>query len=551
MAGLTPRNGKQLSDNFHTSETLSKNAEKPSAYHSLYFDGQIENLLISLAYITTFMVMMGLNLYYSTTTTSDKLAVVEEIPMLKLTASSLKHSQKKFSTSDVTLFKTDFTDISTTIKEEEKPMLIQDTKYKHKNNLSSSVTISSQKSNAGYFKTKVIKETIRKPINRTYASDVSFAPPVQVKPNKTKQYIYDTKIINKKNNTSITKRKEIKKQTIVYDDISANKLVQNLNDYTVNTEKKKQTVDDISVKIIEEREVIKRKQLIVEENKTEKELIAEEEIKDLKSTASASHLQFIQEKALTENKLYFLRFGATWCMPCKVMKETTFKDPIVKNYLNKSYIAVDIDVDDFDGYNLKQQYDIKKMPAFVFFDVNGNVVEKHEGTLHTSRLLSILKKNDTPENRIVQQKEQAAIVATKTMIEQLIDAPVDYVKIKMLKKEKGNSIAKIKGEGKNWNYTNIKIKIDTQEQLDLASIDKFTIKITDTDTGLTMSMADAKIVSINENGILLDAHIEHINNQHKRSDNYSFTLYVHEKEKQYLLKKGNQLFIQNRKKLLL
>jgi len=110
-------------------------------------------------------------------------------------------------------------------------------------------------------------------------------------------------------------------------------------------------------------------------------------------------LKKVQEKAAKEGKLYFIDFVAAWCMPCRQMDETTFKDPALAAYLEGSYIASKIDVDDFDGLMYKNQYNIKVLPTILVFNASGKLLGRYEEALTAPKMLGILKNYDTPANR--------------------------------------------------------------------------------------------------------------------------------------------------------
>ncbi len=97
-------------------------------------------------------------------------------------------------------------------------------------------------------------------------------------------------------------------------------------------------------------------------------------------------LKKVQEKAAKEGKLYFIDFVAAWCMPCRQMDETTFKDPALAAYLEGSYIASKIDVDDFDGLIYKNQYNIKVLPTILVFNASGKLLGRYEEALTAPKM---------------------------------------------------------------------------------------------------------------------------------------------------------------------
>ncbi len=101
-------------------------------------------------------------------------------------------------------------------------------------------------------------------------------------------------------------------------------------------------------------------------------------------------------QAAENGKLIFVDFTASWCMPCQWMDETTFNDPVLADYIGDNYIALKIDIEDFDGIAYKQQYDITLLPTMLIFNSKGELLEKVEESLASSTLLEKLQlhKND-------------------------------------------------------------------------------------------------------------------------------------------------------------
>ena len=106
-----------------------------------------------------------------------------------------------------------------------------------------------------------------------------------------------------------------------------------------------------------------------------------------------------KNKAAAEGKLFFMDFTARWCTPCKWMEETTFADPTLAAYVKENYVALQVDIDDFDGFDLKQQFGINILPSLLIFNSKGDFLEQYEESLSPSRMLAILKKHDIPTNR--------------------------------------------------------------------------------------------------------------------------------------------------------
>ncbi len=118
-------------------------------------------------------------------------------------------------------------------------------------------------------------------------------------------------------------------------------------------------------------------------------------------------LEQAQDVAATEGKLYFVDFVANYCFLCKLMDETTFMDEMLAEYIDKTYVPVKINVDDFDGYVWKQKYKVKVLPTILIFNSKGELIARYEESMSGSRMLEELKKYDSPANRVITKTKPA------------------------------------------------------------------------------------------------------------------------------------------------
>lgn len=114
-------------------------------------------------------------------------------------------------------------------------------------------------------------------------------------------------------------------------------------------------------------------------------------------------------KASEEGKLFFLDFTASWCTPCQWMEETTFTDPTLAAYVKENYVALQVDIDDFDGYALKQKYNIQILPSLLVFNSSGQLLGQYQESLSPSSMLAILQQYDQPVNRMASRPSKARI----------------------------------------------------------------------------------------------------------------------------------------------
>lgn len=105
-------------------------------------------------------------------------------------------------------------------------------------------------------------------------------------------------------------------------------------------------------------------------------------------------------KAGEQGKLFFVDFYANWCTPCKWMEETTFNDIEVKKILKENYISAKVDIDNLDGYTIKEKYQVRILPTMLIFNSKGEMVARVEETLSPRKLAKLLAYHNTEENKI-------------------------------------------------------------------------------------------------------------------------------------------------------
>ncbi|MEL6922916.1 MAG: thioredoxin family protein [Bacteroidota bacterium] len=254
------------------------------------------------------------------------------------------------------------------------------------------------------------------------------------------------------------------------------------------------TIPEVS-KAIEEELAIKESKIIEEavENhlSTQKEVVSPATDKVAEAHKLHHDLLQAQSKAVAHHlapKLSRTRFcwaTALDCAPCKMMEKGTFQDTAVKEYLSDHYVMKKIDVDDFDGFNLKQHYNIKLLPTFLVLDENGKVMARYEESFSASRMVDMLSNHVNNHTSAVKPVTRSRQLGPQKTAPTAM-ASVDIVSIELQKNRKGKKIDQIRNNGRNWNFTQVQFKI-AANQLPMLKGGKIVVRIESATTGQMLS----------------------------------------------------------------
>ena len=85
-------------------------------------------------------------------------------------------------------------------------------------------------------------------------------------------------------------------------------------------------------------------------------------------------MQEALDKSKTEKKPIFLYCHSKTCAPCKMMKKRIFPQQECADYINNNYIAISRDMEEGEGIELAQRYNVNIYPTFIVIDSEGNKV---------------------------------------------------------------------------------------------------------------------------------------------------------------------------------
>jgi len=93
------------------------------------------------------------------------------------------------------------------------------------------------------------------------------------------------------------------------------------------------------------------------------------------------------QTAKKQNKLVFLDIYATWCGPCKLLKQYTFTDTSVARFFNNNFVNISVDGEKGVGPQLAQQFSIEGYPSLIITDAEGKPVLFTAGYMPAQDLL--------------------------------------------------------------------------------------------------------------------------------------------------------------------
>jgi len=133
-----------------------------------------------------------------------------------------------------------------------------------------------------------------------------------------------------------------------------------------------------------------------------------------------------KKQASEEGKFQMIEFVAKWCLPCKHMDQNTFNNSNLISYMDDHFVSAKVDIDDFDGFALKQKYNIRFLPSILVLDEDGKVIARYEEAMGPEalkkHLSKVVAKHPKPKANPVRQQRMK-----KTTPQQKLKEPVKTV----------------------------------------------------------------------------------------------------------------------------
>jgi len=93
------------------------------------------------------------------------------------------------------------------------------------------------------------------------------------------------------------------------------------------------------------------------------------------------------KQAAKQHKYIFVDAYATWCGPCKMLKDKTFTDSKVATFYNQNFINISIDMEKGVGPQLASEWQLQAYPTLIIFDSHGKAVLGTVGYIQPKELL--------------------------------------------------------------------------------------------------------------------------------------------------------------------
>ena len=107
----------------------------------------------------------------------------------------------------------------------------------------------------------------------------------------------------------------------------------------------------------------------------------------------------VKAKAKAENKYIFVDCYATWCGPCRLMREEVFQRPSVGAFFNAHFVSVSLQMDKTekdsqtvqawydDAAAISKDYGVELYPTYLFFSADGRPIHRADGAVEAKKFI--------------------------------------------------------------------------------------------------------------------------------------------------------------------
>ena len=114
-------------------------------------------------------------------------------------------------------------------------------------------------------------------------------------------------------------------------------------------------------------------------------------------------------RAEAEEKIVFIDFFTTWCLPCKEMDRTTFQDPEVAAWLAQHAIALKVDAEENETNEaLAARFGVKSFPNYVYLTPKGELLDRITGKKDSAEFLELSASVIAGDNTVTRARRALA-----------------------------------------------------------------------------------------------------------------------------------------------
>lgn len=93
------------------------------------------------------------------------------------------------------------------------------------------------------------------------------------------------------------------------------------------------------------------------------------------------------KKARSKNKTILVDFYADWCIWCRRLDATTYRDPKVVAFLTDRVVATKLNVDKREGRSLSTRYHVDGLPTILLLSADGHELGRIPGYMPAGQFL--------------------------------------------------------------------------------------------------------------------------------------------------------------------
>ncbi|MCY3621390.1 MAG: thioredoxin family protein [Gammaproteobacteria bacterium] len=114
-------------------------------------------------------------------------------------------------------------------------------------------------------------------------------------------------------------------------------------------------------------------------------------------------------RAAADEKIVFIDFFTTWCLPCKEMDRTTFQDPQVAAWLAEHTVALKVDAEENETNEaLAERFGVKSFPNYVYLTPEGELLDRITGKKDSEEFLELSASVIAGDNAVIRAQRTLA-----------------------------------------------------------------------------------------------------------------------------------------------